>query len=65
VPLDKDYSFESEHGPKSLVELFDGRSQPVVYHFMFGPHYDGGCPACSFDRGRVRGGRFLTSRPAT
>jgi predicted dithiol-disulfide oxidoreductase (DUF899 family) len=47
VPLEKGYTFESEHGPKSLTRLFDGRSQLIVYHFMFGPQYEGGCPACS------------------
>jgi predicted dithiol-disulfide oxidoreductase (DUF899 family) len=47
VPVENDYSFETEHGTKSLAELFDGRSQLLVYHFMFGPQYTGGCPVCS------------------
>jgi predicted dithiol-disulfide oxidoreductase (DUF899 family) len=47
VPVEKDYSFETEHGTKSLAELFDGRSQLLVYHFMFGPPYAAGCPVCS------------------
>src|SRR6266536_33193 len=47
VPVEKDYTFQTEHGPKTLRELFEGRSQLVVYHFMFGPHYEGGCPTCS------------------
>jgi predicted dithiol-disulfide oxidoreductase (DUF899 family) len=47
VPVDIDYRFDSEHGPRSLVELFDGRSQLIVYHFMFGPDWDEGCPSCS------------------
>src|SRR6476646_5844944 len=47
VPVEKDYSFETEHGTRSLAELFDGRSQLLVYHFMFGPHYMAGCPVCS------------------
>src|SRR3954469_16539190 len=47
VPVEKDYSFETEHGSKSLAELFDGRSQLLVYHFMFGPQYTAGCPVCS------------------
>jgi predicted dithiol-disulfide oxidoreductase (DUF899 family) len=47
VPVDKDYSFETEHGTRSLAELFDGRSQLLVYHFMFGPDYRAGCPVCS------------------
>jgi predicted dithiol-disulfide oxidoreductase (DUF899 family) len=47
VPLEKEYTFQSEHGPKTLAELFAGRSQLVVYHFMFGPQYEARCPACS------------------
>src|SRR3954463_2293801 len=47
VPVEKDYSFETESGTKSLAELFDGRSQLLVYHFMFGPSYEAGCPVCS------------------
>jgi predicted dithiol-disulfide oxidoreductase (DUF899 family) len=47
VPVEKDYRFETEHGTKSLAELFDGRSQLLVYHFMFGPDYAAGCPVCS------------------
>src|ERR1043165_5757593 len=47
VPVEKDYSFETEEGTKSLAELFDGRSQLLVYHFMFGPPYTAGCPVCS------------------
>jgi predicted dithiol-disulfide oxidoreductase (DUF899 family) len=47
VPVEKDYSFETEAGTKSLAELFDGRSQLLVYHFMFGPDYTAGCPSCS------------------
>jgi predicted dithiol-disulfide oxidoreductase (DUF899 family) len=47
VAVDKDYSFESEDGTKTLAELFDGRSQLLVYHFMFGPPYEAGCPVCS------------------
>jgi predicted dithiol-disulfide oxidoreductase (DUF899 family) len=47
VRVEKQYSFETEDGPKTLAELFDGRSQLVVYHFMFGPEYTAGCPVCS------------------
>jgi predicted dithiol-disulfide oxidoreductase (DUF899 family) len=47
VPVEKEYTFQTEHGPKTLRELFDGRSQLVVYHFMFGPDYEAGCPTCS------------------
>jgi predicted dithiol-disulfide oxidoreductase (DUF899 family) len=47
VPVEKEYSFETEGGTKSLAELFDGRSQLLIYHFMFGPVYEAGCPVCS------------------
>ncbi len=47
VPVDKDYRFETEEGEASLAGLFGGRSQLLVYHFMFGPDYSAGCPACS------------------
>ncbi len=47
VRIDKDYRFETDHGSASLAELFGGRSQLLVYHFMFGPEYTAGCPACS------------------
>jgi predicted dithiol-disulfide oxidoreductase (DUF899 family) len=47
VPIERDYRFETEDGVKSLVELFDGRSQLMVYHFMFGAPYESGCPVCS------------------
>src|SRR5919106_4088886 len=47
VPVEKEYSFETEQGTKSLADLFDGRSQLLVYHFMFGPTYEAGCPVCS------------------
>src|SRR5713226_8882420 len=47
VRVEKEYSFETEDGPKTLAELFDGRSQLLVYHFMFGPAYSAGCPVCS------------------
>jgi predicted dithiol-disulfide oxidoreductase (DUF899 family) len=46
VPVEKDYRFETEHGTKTLADLFDGRSQLLVYHFMFGPPYEAGCPVC-------------------
>jgi predicted dithiol-disulfide oxidoreductase (DUF899 family) len=47
VRIEKDYRFETDEGEKSLAELFDGRSQMLVYHFMFGPSYDAGCPVNS------------------
>ena len=45
--IDKEYTFHAEVGPRTLAELFDGRSQLVVYNFMFGPDYEAGCPVCS------------------
>jgi predicted dithiol-disulfide oxidoreductase (DUF899 family) len=47
VRVEKDYRFETADGPASLADLFGGRSQLLVYHFMFGPQYRGGCPACT------------------
>ncbi len=47
VRVDKTYTFDTEAGSKTLKELFDGRSQLLVYHFMFGPDYKAGCPSCS------------------
>ncbi len=47
VRIDKEYRFETDEGIVSLVDLFRGRSQLLVYHFMFGPDYKAGCPSCS------------------
>src|SRR5690242_1559668 len=47
VRIDKDYRFETDEGSASLPDLFKGRSQLLVYHFMFGPKYAAGCPSCS------------------
>jgi predicted dithiol-disulfide oxidoreductase (DUF899 family) len=47
VPVETEYTFQTAGGSKSLAELFDGRSQLVVYHFMFGPTWTAGCPVCS------------------
>jgi predicted dithiol-disulfide oxidoreductase (DUF899 family) len=47
VRIDNEYRFETDQGKASLADLFKGRSQLLVYHFMFGPEYTGGCPACS------------------
>jgi predicted dithiol-disulfide oxidoreductase (DUF899 family) len=48
VPVDKAYVFETDAGTRTLAELFDGRSQLLVYHFMFGPDWTEGCVGCSF-----------------
>lgn len=55
VRVDRDYTFTTEDGPRSLVDLFDGRSQLIVYHFMYGPDWDEGCPSCSFWADSVSG----------
>jgi predicted dithiol-disulfide oxidoreductase (DUF899 family) len=47
VPIDKEYRFETDEGSASLADLFRGRSQLLVYHFMFGPDFKAGCPSCS------------------
>jgi predicted dithiol-disulfide oxidoreductase (DUF899 family) len=46
--VEKNYVFDSPNGPRTLAQLFDGRSQLVVYHFMFDPDWDAGCKSCSF-----------------
>ena len=48
VKVEKDYVFDSPSGKKTLAELFGGKSQLIVYHFMFGPGWEEGCPSCSF-----------------
>jgi len=47
VRVEKEYSFDTEEGTKTLAELFDGHAQLLVYHFMLGPEFEAGCPACS------------------
>ena len=47
VLVEKDYRFETADGERSLADLFEGRSQLLIYHFMFGPDWTGGCPVCS------------------
>src|SRR5260370_2499864 len=58
VRIEKEYRFETDEGKASLADLFEGRSQLLIYHFMFGPEYTAGCPSCSaiadrFDRSVV------------
>lgn len=57
VKVDKAYIFQTETGPKLLADLFDGRSQLVIYHFMFGPEWKEGCTGCSFLADHVDGAR--------
>ncbi|HEY0517284.1 MAG TPA: DUF899 domain-containing protein [Solirubrobacteraceae bacterium] len=47
LPVEKEYTFQTAAGPKTLAELFDGRSQLAIYNFMFGPGFEAGCPVCS------------------
>ena len=49
VKVDKNYVFDSPTGRQTLADLFDGRSQLIIYHFMFGPDWNEGCPSCSFN----------------
>jgi predicted dithiol-disulfide oxidoreductase (DUF899 family) len=66
VPIEKEYRFETDQGTKTLAELFDGRSQLLVYHFMFGPSYEAGCPTCSSSADSVNGAlEHLKARDVT
>ena len=47
VPVEKEYTFDTDDGKKTLAELFDGRSQLLIYHLMFGPSYEVACPGCT------------------
>jgi predicted dithiol-disulfide oxidoreductase (DUF899 family) len=55
VRVDEEYRFDTDEGSKTLAELFDGRSQLLVYHFMFGPDWTAGCPGCSFSADHIDG----------
>lgn len=55
VKVDKAYAFDTPEGRKTLAELFDGRSQLIVYHFMYGPDWEAGCPGCSFMADHIDG----------
>jgi predicted dithiol-disulfide oxidoreductase (DUF899 family) len=55
VPVEKEYRFQTDEGTRALADLFDGRSQLLVYHFMFGPSYEAGCPVCSSSADAVNG----------
>jgi predicted dithiol-disulfide oxidoreductase (DUF899 family) len=57
VPVEKEYVFDTDDGPRTLAQLFDGRPQLLVYHFMFGPDWSAGCPGCSMLADEVDGGR--------
>jgi predicted dithiol-disulfide oxidoreductase (DUF899 family) len=55
VRIDKAYVFDGPHGKQTLADLFDGRSQLVVKHFMFGPDWEAGCVGCSFELDNIEG----------
>ncbi len=55
VKVDSDYVFDTPSGHKTLADLFDGRSQLMINHFMFGPDWDAGCPGCSFFADHIDG----------
>jgi predicted dithiol-disulfide oxidoreductase (DUF899 family) len=64
--VDRDYRFEGPRGTESLADLFEGRSQLIVYHFMFGPDATAGCPHCSFWADSFDGGMIhLNQRDVT
>ncbi len=66
VRIDEPYRFETDEGTKTLGELFGGRSQLLVYHFMFGPDWDAGCEGCSLVADHFDGGMIhLNQRDAT
>src|ERR1700712_2969 len=52
---EEEYVFEAPDGHKTIAELFDGRSQLIVYHFMFGPEWEQGCPSCSMAADTIEG----------
>ena len=66
VRVDKEYVFDTPDGKATLADLFDGRSQLLVYHFMFGPDWEQGCPSCSFLSDHIDGANWhLPQRDVT
>src|SRR5881392_883890 len=55
VKVEKNYAFDSPSGKKTLADLFGGKSQLIIYHFMFGPEWKEGCPSCSFNMDHTDG----------
>jgi predicted dithiol-disulfide oxidoreductase (DUF899 family) len=58
VKVEKEYVFDTPDGKETLADLFDGRSQLMVYHFMFGPGWEQGCPSCSFVSDHIDGANW-------
>ena len=66
VKIDKEYVFDAPEGKVTLADLFGGRSQLIIYHFMFGPDWKEGCPSCSFVSDHLDGARsHLAARDVT
>jgi predicted dithiol-disulfide oxidoreductase (DUF899 family) len=66
VKVEKEYVFDAPGGKETLADLFDGRSQLMVYHFMFGPGWEQGCPSCSFVSDHIDGANWhLPQRDVT
>src|SRR5262245_51008576 len=66
VRVEKNYEFDTPQGRKSLADLFAGRSQLAIYHFMFSPGWQEGCPSCSFIADHIDGGvEHLAARDVT
>jgi predicted dithiol-disulfide oxidoreductase (DUF899 family) len=66
VKVEKEYVFDAPDGKQTLADLFDGRSQLMVYHFMFGPDWEQGCPSCSFVSDHIDGANWhLPQRDVT
>jgi predicted dithiol-disulfide oxidoreductase (DUF899 family) len=66
VRVEKPYVFATSEGDRTLAELFDGRGQLIVYHFMFGPAWEQGCPSCSFLADHIDGAELhLRQRDVT
>ena len=66
VKVEKEYVFDAPNGKQTLADLFDGRSQLMVYHFMFGPDWEQGCPSCSFVSDHIDGANWhLPQREVT
>jgi predicted dithiol-disulfide oxidoreductase (DUF899 family) len=65
VKVEKNYLFDGRGRKETLADLFDGRSQLIVYHFMFGPEWEQGCPSCSFLSDHIDGSVHLAHRDVT
>src|SRR5262245_34694811 len=66
VKVEENYVFDGPKGKATLADLFDGRSQLIVYHFMFGPEWEEGCPSCSFLADHIDGAlAHLNARDVT